>query len=437
MYPSSKRDVGMFLFMLGCVSLAGELKIHPFAGIFSKFQISLGSPVFLLFILSMRNVSLLLTGICMGAFVVVFRAVLDVYLGGIYFGQAVWFHASTFFYYFVYAGFFLIPKFDRACVYDKALQIARWSIFAEVAASIAELSATCILSGVLWSFPTLIMIFKITIIAILRCFFILSFFFLAQIYTMEIRMKQERREKEKILMVVTNVYNEVIQLSRSQKNAENATRECYKIYEELKIKAKTDQEKFLAQKVLNMAGTLHNIKKDNQRVYSGLMQITDNKDKKLDEYLPASRIMELAMNLHKKYARTLEKEIVFCMHLDKEIPKLHAYTLLSMINNMMTNAVEAIDKRGNISLFLKKDEDRLRISIVNTGSFIPANRLNLVFQPGYTTKYDSDGNASTGVGLSYVKNHVEYLGGIVKMNSDGIDNVECILYIPLEKVEEG
>lgn len=437
MYPKNKRDVIIFLFMLICVSLAGELKIHPFDGAFAQFQVSLGSPVFLLFILSIHNASFTFIGVCMGIFVVIFRAAIDVYTGGINFGQAVWLHVATFFYYFVYAGFFSIPKFNHVCIYDKALQIAGWSILAEVAASVAELSATCIALSGLWQFLTPAMIVKITLIAILRCFFILSFFFLAQIYTMEVRMKQERREKESMLMLVTDVYNEVVQLNESQKNAEETTRECYKIYEELQAHAKNEPEKNLAQKVLNIAGTLHDIKKDNQRVYAGLMAITNNRDKKLDEFLPIKAIAELSVNLHKKYAKSLAKEIAFRVRLNGDIPPLHVYTLLSMVNNIMSNAVEAVNKTGTIRLFVSREEDMLRILITNTGSFIAANRLGLVFQPGYTTKFDSKGNASTGVGLSYVKNHVERLGGSITINSDGIDSVECTLQIPLKKLAKG
>ena len=49
----TRRDWLVFLFMLILVPLAGEPKIHPFTGDFANFRVSFGSPVFLLFLLTM------------------------------------------------------------------------------------------------------------------------------------------------------------------------------------------------------------------------------------------------------------------------------------------------------------------------------------------------------------------------------------------------
>ena len=435
MWLKYRRDAMLFLFMLICVSLAGELKFHPFGGYFSGFQVSLGSPVFLLFILFLRNKSLVFTGTCMGIFVVIFRALIDVYSLGEPFTKAIWLHSATFFYYFVYAGCFTFPKFDRNYMYNKAVQIAVWSIAAEIAASIAELSATNILVNSSWHVLTLAMIFKLMCIAVLRCFFILSFFFLAQLYVMETRMYREHKENERMLLWITDLYNEVIQLNTSQRNAEDATRKCYKIYEELESHAVTIQEKALAEKMLSMAGILHEIKKDNQRIYAGLVALTDKHNDEMADYLSANEIAKLAIGIHKKYAKSLGKSIVFNMKVLEQLPLLHVYTVLSLINNLMSNAVEAINKIGTIALIIYAEDNIFKILVTNTGSFIPKKRLELVFQPGYTTKFDDNGNASTGVGLPYVKNHVESLGGSINIDSDGVDNVKCTLSIPLNKLK--
>ena len=435
MWLKYRRDAMLFLFMLICVSLAGELKFHPFGGYFSGFQVSLGSPVFLLFILFIHNISLVFTGTCMGIFVVIFRAFIDVYSLGEPFTKAIWLHAATFFYYFVYAGCFLFPKFDRTYMYNKAVQIAVWSIFAEIAASIAELSATNILVNSSWHVLTLAMIFKLMCIAVLRCLFILSFFFLAQLYVMETRMYHEHEENKRMLLLITGLYNEVVQLNTSQRNAEDATRKCYKIYKELELQASTVKEKTLAAKVLAMAGILHEIKKDNQRIYAGLVALTDKHNSKMADYLPANKIMQLSIEIHRKYAKSLGKSIEFRIKISGRLPLLHVYTMLSFMNNLISNAVEAINKNGTIDLLLYRDGDILKIFVTNTGSFIPKKRLELIFQPGYTTKFDSNGNASTGVGLSYVKNHVESLGGSINIDSDGANNVICALFVPLSKLE--
>ena len=432
-----RRDILLFLFMLICVSLAGELKFHPFGGYFSRFQVSLGSPTFLLFILFMRRPSLLFTGACMGVVVVIFRAVIDVYSTCDIFSRALLMHAATFFYYLFYAGCFSLARFDRKYIYSNAVKVAVLSVLAEVVASVAELLATNVLVNNSWHFVTVPMLLKLMFIAVLRCFFILSFFFLAQIYTIESRMQQERREKERMLLMITNLYDEVVQLHESQNNVENATREFYKIYEEINQKAATPEEKILAQKMLALAGTVHSIKKDNQRIYVNLMALTNKNDSKTEDYMSADEIIKLSVDTYTRYAKSLNKQIKFYTKISAELPLLHVYTLLSLLNNLLSNAVEGIFSRGIVEISLAEKDDMLQILVDNTGSFIPIKRLKLIFQPGYTTKFDSNGNASTGVGLSYLKNHVKNLGGMVTIDSDGVNNVECKLLIPLNKIKRG
>ena len=72
----------------------------------------------------------------------------------------------------------------------------------------------------------------------------------------------------------------------------------------------------------------------------------------------------------------------------------------------------------------------------NTGSYIPPQRLTKIFSPGYTTKFDSSGKASSGVGLTYVKHQTEELGGHIAITSDGKDQVTCQLILPCDKLHK-
>lgn len=428
---TNRRSLFLFVLMLILVPLAGEPKFHPFGGDFSNFRVSFGSPIFLLFLLWLRNIPLILSGFSTGTIVVVFRALLDVYSTGIAFPLAVWQHTATFFYYFVYASCFLMPNFDKTRIYNKALQIAAWSIIAEVAASIAELSGMQILLKESLTLPSPEMLLKISIIAVLRCFFILSFFFLTQLYAAETRLHQEQRERARMMLLISNLYEEVIQLSKSQKNAETITRNCYKIYERLHARADTPEKEALAKEILSLAGQLHDIKKDNQRIYAGLSALTNNR--RIADYESPKELAQLILDTQRKYASSLKKSIAFSAEISPDLPPLHVYTLLSLVNNLIANAVEAIEQTGSITLSFKEKAQALCIKVQNTGSAIPAHKLDLVFKPGYTTKFDSEGNASTGIGLNYVKDLAESFGGSVTMVSDAENEVSCTIMIPLEK----
>ena len=78
---SKHRELFIFICMLIIVPLAGEPQIHPFGGDFQNFRVSFGSPLFLLFLLWLRRVPMLISGLCTGITVVLFRALLDVIWG--------------------------------------------------------------------------------------------------------------------------------------------------------------------------------------------------------------------------------------------------------------------------------------------------------------------------------------------------------------------
>ena len=419
------RNLLLFALMLLLVPLAGEPKFHPFTGDLASFRVSFGSPLFLLFLLWLRNVPFVLSGLCVGLAVTIFRIFLDLWTTTISLPMSLGLHGPTFFYYLTYAACFHIPKFNAA-LYNKALQIAGWSILAEIAASIAELTMTNIYASSDFNI-TLSVLTKISAIAFLRCFFILSFFFLTQIYQAETRANQEHQQKQHMLLLISNLYEEVIQLNKSQKNAEAVTRNCYKIYENLQDQTVIVDPPKLASEILSIAGQVHEIKKDNQRIYAGLRQLTNNRE--LKDYMPTAALVDLIIESNRKYAKGLQKEITFSSHIDPQLPALHVYTVLSLVNNLVANAVEAIPKSGTIELHFTKVENMIQIQISDTGIGISPQKVPLLFKPGYTTKFDSIGNPSTGVGLAYVKHLTEELQGNIIVTIE--DKTSFILSIPL------
>ena len=426
------RNLLLFFLMLILVPLAGEPKFHPFGGEFNSFRVSFGSPVFLLFLLWIRKIPMPAAGLATGISVVIFRGFLDT-LEGSTLLAGIHGHLPTFFYYFSYALIFALPHFDKRHIYNNALQIAGWSVLAEIAASIMELSTMQLLTEGSLSMPTAAMLLHLSGIAVLRCFFILSFFFLTQLYTAETRIRQENYEKRQLMMLIAGLYEEVVQLDKSLKNAENITHSCYQIYEKLQKSANTPEKEQLAREMLTIAGQVHDIKKDNQRIYAGLSALTNNR--RVDDYISAARLAELITDAQRKYAAAQKKDIRFSSHASAGLPRLHTYTLLSLINNLTANAVEAIEKQGTIDLALLQEGDFLLIQVNNTGSAISPKRLQRIFEPGYTTKFDSQGNASTGVGLPYVRHLAGMLGGSIEITSDGTNQVACRLLLPLDKLK--
>lgn len=55
-------------------------------------------------------------------------------------------------------------------------------------------------------------------------------------------------------------------------------------------------------------------------------------------------LVNIIIRANTKYARLLEKDIQFVYKIDGVHPHYHIYTILSIINNIVTNAVEALSK---------------------------------------------------------------------------------------------
>jgi two-component system, sporulation sensor kinase D len=73
-----------------------------------------------------------------------------------------------------------------------------------------------------------------------------------------------------------------------------------------------------------------------------------------------------------------------------------------VIENIVKNAVDAIEGAGRVEVHVHPFEEDLMIDISDNGKGIPANKIKTVFRPGYTTK-----KRGWGLGLSLVKRIVE------------------------------
>ena len=74
-----------------------------------------------------------------------------------------------------------------------------------------------------------------------------------------------------------------------------------------------------------------------------------------------------------------------------------------VIENLVKNAVDAMDGKGKLSVDVSKSGSRVFIDITDTGKGIPKNQWKTVFQPGFTTK-----RRGWGLGLSLVKRIIEH-----------------------------
>ncbi|MDT8715171.1 GHKL domain-containing protein [Clostridium sp. 19966] len=109
-----------------------------------------------------------------------------------------------------------------------------------------------------------------------------------------------------------------------------------------------------------------------------------------------------------------------------EIPE---YELHRIISNIISNAVNAMNGKGIIIIKTYTSLKNLTIKIQNNGPMIPEKNINRIFEVGYTTKENKNGDH--GFGLSIVKDLVEKYGGSISVKSTK-ENTEFKLVFPLK-----
>jgi len=89
--------------------------------------------------------------------------------------------------------------------------------------------------------------------------------------------------------------------------------------------------------------------------------------------------------------------------MDKEIPVNISGPLLDwVIENLMRNALDAMEGKGEIHLSVQDAGPQVRIDISDTGKGIPRHQVKKIFNPGFTTK-----KRGWGLGLSLSKRIIE------------------------------
>jgi two-component system, sporulation sensor kinase D len=98
-------------------------------------------------------------------------------------------------------------------------------------------------------------------------------------------------------------------------------------------------------------------------------------------------------------------KIEFILSGDKQVEALVNVPLFDwVIENILKNAVNAIEGQGSIKVEIKENlvKEQVFIDIIDTGAGIPRLKFDAVFQPGYTTR-----KRGWGLGLSLTKRIIE------------------------------
>ena len=95
--------------------------------------------------------------------------------------------------------------------------------------------------------------------------------------------------------------------------------------------------------------------------------------------------------------------------------RCHPHRLNQVWMNLLLNAVQATGDGGAVTIRTAVRGDTVRVEVADTGSGIPADTLQRIFEPGFSTK---GGRVSMGLGLAIVREIIEQHGGRIAVVSE-------------------
>jgi len=111
------------------------------------------------------------------------------------------------------------------------------------------------------------------------------------------------------------------------------------------------------------------------------------------------------------------------------IPEIYCYPneLNQVFMNLLMNGLQAIKEKGTLTIKTQTDDGHIKIKISDTGKGIPQEKIEQLFEPGFTNKH-SRVRMRTGLYTSY--NIVHKHKGAIKVESELGNGTSFIISIP-------
>ena len=165
-------------------------------------------------------------------------------------------------------------------------------------------------------------------------------------------------------------------------------------------------------------------------------QITDllrySRPLKLDlQPTDINQVIENSLRLAERQAE--EQSVDISVVKEGVIPQISgdAEYLRSVFSNLFINAVQAMQKGGKLNVEIGRENNFVVVKVADTGSGIPPENLDRVFEPYFSTK-----ETGTGLGLAIVKKIVDDHHGAIEVESASGKGTTFRVALPVATHEE-
>ena len=135
-----------------------------------------------------------------------------------------------------------------------------------------------------------------------------------------------------------------------------------------------------------------------------------------------------------------EQSIVLKEKLDPSLPPIliDRDQVRQAVNNLISNAIDVMSSGGvlTVETFMEEfhEVSYVVVDVTDTGPGLPAEALNMIFEPFYTTK---EIGAGTGLGLSICKKIMDEHNGLIYALSEPGKGTSFKMYFPYQSEDDG
>ena len=227
--------------------------------------------------------------------------------------------------------------------------------------------------------------------------------------TLYIVQEEHQKRYARLNQLAASIHSEVFFLSQTSDDLEALVRDGYAMYE-------TAEDPQVSQNALALSNRAHKIRKDCDRVISGLQTLTD--DIEHEHTLHLHDIFRILQDNTVRGQEMADKNISISFSCTGDAEIEQYFSIFTILNNLISNSVDACGTNGHIDVHAEASEDTLTLTVSDNGSGIEEDLIPLLFHPGFSTKFDPQtGEAASGIGLCHVKNAVDRMGGTIDVTS--------------------
>jgi len=391
------------------VSLSSIIYIYPFG---SYFRFTFAIILLMAFLLYFRQIPIISGTVITGLVILIFRITTDFMTGGHDVSIAVMSNLPAMAYYISFALLFYFLSIRERT--DNVLALLLLLSITDIISNMVELvfRSELVVSKFAVVFPSIVAV------AVMRAILaLIGYYALKQYQSFILANDQAERYIEQTVMIA-QLKSELFYLEKSSQDIENVMEKAYWLYKRLTSKELEGEEVEIVpgDQALAVAREIHEVKKDYYRVITGIENILRSSTKNQDVTL--SEILFIIEQNTIRYLNVMGKNMSISYEITDDFITDKHYTLVSILDNLIINAIEACGDCGIIRVTQKSVENDVLFCVEDNGAGIDEKEFDLIFNPGYSTKFSPrTGKISTGLGLSHVKNYIELLGGTIQVES--------------------